>query len=112
MQLECALAILPVAWRVAILAVEPELTIVMIRVAIDTTSADMTENRIFVAADTLRRSMPADQLVSGGGMIKFQRITHLRPGFGRMAILAIPLELAVRIFHGRLAQDHAPYHQQ
>ena len=112
MQLERALAILPVARRVAILAVEPELTIVMIRVAIDTTSADMTENRIFVAADTLRRSMPANQIKPGRGMLKFQRIAHLRPGLGRVAILAVPLKLPVGILHGRLAQDHASYHQQ
>lgn len=72
MKVKRALPILPVARSMAILAVQAKLAIMMVAVAIDTTGANMAEDRLLVATDTLSDGMRPYQVVSGRGMIELE----------------------------------------
>ncbi len=79
MLLEKVAPSLPVLWGVAVLAIESELTFVMIGVAIDAGSPDMAENRIFVATGTLGDRVPTDQMIAGLVMLKIHCLVQRRP---------------------------------
>lgn len=83
--------ILPIARGMTILAVQSKLTIVVVGVTIDTTGADMAEDRLLVTTDTLGDLMRAHQVKTGRGVIELERVAHLRPRFGRVTVLAVPL---------------------
>lgn len=107
MQLQRASTVLPVARRMAVLTIRPELAIVVVGVTIYTGDSHVAERRALVAADTLRRGVRTHQNKTGGGMVKAQRIAHLRPGFGAVTVLTVPLQFPMRILHGQLTENRA-----
>lgn len=112
MQFESTASVLPVARRVTSLALLTELAKMLIGMAVNTAYAYMIEDRILVASDTLSGRMRSYQLEAGRSVVEGQRITHLRPGVGGVAILTVPLQLPVGISYCRLAEDHSADQQQ
>ncbi len=79
MQVERAAAILPVARRMAVLAVLAQLPRMVVGMAIDATDTDMVEHRALVTARTRCGGMRPHQLESRGGMVERERVSHTRP---------------------------------
>ena len=91
-QFESILMTSPVLRSMTLQAILAKLSPMLIGMTVDTTGADMTEDRIFVAADTGGGIVRSNQLKAGGGMVELQRITHSTPRISGMTILAIPFQ--------------------
>lgn len=81
MERENILTILPVAGNMAVLAGQPQLSLMMVGVTVGATDADMTENRLFMAGDTGNRPMRSFKKEAGFGMVESHRFSKQFPGF-------------------------------
>jgi hypothetical protein len=82
---------------VAVLAIETQLALVVIRVAVRARRAHPTEDRIFMATTALRLPVRAAEQEARLGMIECQWGSERGPPLGCMAVFTIVSERAVRI---------------
>ena len=97
MQIDDILAVLPVFGSVALLANQPHLPLMGIGVAVGAGRGDTRENEISMATRAPRGTVRSDQREFRFIMRESQGFAHLRPGIGRMALLAIPLDVPMRV---------------
>jgi hypothetical protein len=112
MKIDDILAILPVFGRVTFLADQPHLPLMGIGVAIGAGRSSTRENEISMATGAPRGTVRSDQREFRFIVRKSQGFAHLRPGIGGMALLAIPLDLPMRVLGLRRANSHQPCQQQ
>jgi hypothetical protein len=111
-QFQNILLILPIARCVAILAIESQLTLMMIGMAIRACGAHAIEHKILVAAAARRLPVTTHQREPGLRMVESQRRTQRRPALGCMTVFAVVLKSAMRVSRARFAHEHAGAHDQ
>jgi len=97
-EIEYISSVLPVSRGMTPAAVEAELAIVVVRVAIDAGRPDVTERKVLMASRALGGPVSASQGKAGFVVVEVHRAQKHGPGLRRVAILAIPAEIAVRTF--------------
>lgn len=105
MQLKMISLILPTDRRVAGGAIQAELRLVDIGMAIGAGTANRRKLRTFMAGHAIQFAMGAAQQESGVGVAKVRRRLQLRPGLAGMTAHTIPADLTVRINRAALLRD-------
>lgn len=98
---------LPVLGRMAVLAIGAELPQMMIAVAVGASRRHMAEDFVFMAGGARGRLMRAGQVEAGLVMLELHRLLHRSPGIGRMAVLTVPFDGAMRILRHGLTHKSA-----